>query len=190
MQLRPATPADAAAWQAFVARTGSGDFLHDWEWASVAAFDGQPQRRYLLEEDGEIVVILAAQTRTLPAGRQFWYVPHGPVLDYADPRAGDRLRALALALGAADRVTRVLVERCEQRLVVGELHETRVADLERLVTPSQPADVEERRRRATGLHARLQLHGDRPMKRGHLPQREGQRPDAVCGARVGVVEPK
>ena len=29
-----------------------GDFLHDWAWADVAAFDGQPQRRYVLEEDG------------------------------------------------------------------------------------------------------------------------------------------
>ena len=25
-------------------------------------------------------------------GRAFWYVPHGPVLDYDDPKAAERLR--------------------------------------------------------------------------------------------------
>ena len=42
MEFRPATDADADAWQAFLAVTPSGDFLHDWAWAEVAAFDGQP----------------------------------------------------------------------------------------------------------------------------------------------------
>ena len=52
IHVRPATETDAMAWQAFLARTESGDFLHDWAWADVAAFDGQPQRRYLVEEAG------------------------------------------------------------------------------------------------------------------------------------------
>ena len=119
MRLRPATPSDEPAWQAFLARTASGDFLHDWEWASVAAFDGQPQRRYVLEEDGGIVAILAAQTRTLPAGRQFWYVPHGPVLDHADPRAGDRIRALAIALREVAALQRAVAVKMEPRVEAG-----------------------------------------------------------------------
>ena len=93
MHFRPAEEADAGAWQGVLARCASGDFLHDWAWAEVAAHDGQPQRRYLLEEEGSVVAIVAAQVRPLPGGRQFWYVPHGPVTDYADPRAGERVRA-------------------------------------------------------------------------------------------------
>ena len=88
MQLRPATDADASAWSAFLARTASGDFLHDWAWADVAAFDGQPQRRFVLTDDDEIVAIVAAQARPILGGREFWYVPHGPVLDYARPAGG------------------------------------------------------------------------------------------------------
>ena len=88
IRLRPATEADAQGWSAFLAATASGDFLHDWAWADVAAFDGQPQRRYVLEDDGAIVAIVAAQVRPVFGGREFWYVPHGPVLDYDDPRAG------------------------------------------------------------------------------------------------------
>lgn len=101
MHFRPATEADAPAWQAFLGRNASGDFLHDWAWADVAAFDGQPQRRYLLEEDGELVAIAAAQQRALPAGRTFWYVPRGPVLDYADPRGAERLRGMVTGLRLA-----------------------------------------------------------------------------------------
>ncbi|MEP7081807.1 MAG: peptidoglycan bridge formation glycyltransferase FemA/FemB family protein [Chloroflexota bacterium] len=113
MQLRPASDTDAPAWQALLARCSSGDFLHDWAWAEVAAFDGQPQRRYVLEEDGEIVALVAAQVRSLAAGRQFWYVPHGPVLDYADPRASERVRALVIGLrenAAAQRAVAVKLE--------------------------------------------------------------------------------
>jgi peptidoglycan pentaglycine glycine transferase (the first glycine) len=120
MHFRPATDADEAAWQAFLRGTPSGDFLHDWAWADVAAFDGQPQRRYLLEEDGEIVGLAAAQVRPLPAGRAFWYVPHGPVLDYDDPRAGDRLRALVAGLREAARLHTAIAVKLEPRLEAGD----------------------------------------------------------------------
>lgn len=116
MHLRPATDADAAAWQAFLGRTASGDFLHDWAWGEVAAFDGQPQRRYLLEEDGAIVATAAAQERPLLAGRSFWYVPHGPVLDYADERAGERLRALLIGLREVARRHGAIAVKLEPRL--------------------------------------------------------------------------
>lgn len=120
MHLRPATEADAAAWQAFLEQTASGDFLHDWAWAEVAAFDGQPQRRYLLEEDGAIVAIAAAQERPLVAGRSFWYVPHGPVLDYADERAGERLRALLIGLREVARQQRAIAVKLEPRLAADD----------------------------------------------------------------------
>ena len=100
-RFRPATPADEVAWQALLGRCAAGDFLHDWAWAAVAAFDGQPQRRFVLEEDGELVALVAAQERRLPVGRAFWYVPHGPVLDYVDPRAAEWLRAISIEIGRA-----------------------------------------------------------------------------------------
>ena len=116
MQLRPATDADASAWSAFLARTAAGDFLHDWTWAEVAAFDGQPQRRFVLIDDDELVAIVAAQARPILGGREFWYVPHGPVLDYGDPRAGERIRALVIGLREVSRRHRAVAVKLEPRL--------------------------------------------------------------------------
>ena len=116
MRLRPATDADRAAWQALLGATASGDFLHDWAWADVAAFDGQPQRRFVLEEEGQLVGLAAAQVRALPMGRAFWYVPHGPVIDYGDPAAGERLRAMVLAMREAGRHGGALAVKLEPRI--------------------------------------------------------------------------
>jgi peptidoglycan pentaglycine glycine transferase (the first glycine) len=118
MQLRPAAEADADAWQAHLAASPCGDFLHDWGWAQVAAFDGQPQRRFVLEDDGGIVAIVAAQERTLVAGRTFWYVPHGPVLDWTSPRAAERIRALLIGLRVVARRHGAIAIKLEPRLEV------------------------------------------------------------------------
>ena len=119
MDFRPATEADADAWQAFLAATPSGDFLHDWAWADVAAFDGQPQRRYLVEEDGAVVAIAAAQERPVLGGRAFWYVPHGPILDWGSPTAGERLRAMVIGLRLAAARHRAIAVKLEPRLEAG-----------------------------------------------------------------------
>lgn len=119
MDFRPATDADADAWQAFLAAQPSGDFLHDWAWADVAALDGQPQRRYLLEDDGAIVAVVAAQERPLLGGRAFWYVPHGPVLDWGSPAAGDRVRAVLIGLRLAAASHRAVAVKLEPRLEPG-----------------------------------------------------------------------
>jgi lipid II:glycine glycyltransferase (peptidoglycan interpeptide bridge formation enzyme) len=119
MDFRPATEADADAWQAFLAFTPSGDFLHDWAWAAVAAFDGQPQRRYLVEDDGTIVAIVAAQERPVLGGRAFWYVPHGPVLDWGSPTAGEWLRAALIGLRLAAASHRAIAVKLEPRLEAG-----------------------------------------------------------------------
>ncbi len=116
IHVRPATSADHAAWQEFLARTAFGDFLHDWEWASVAAFDGQPQRRFVAEQDGRIVALAAPQVRSLPFGRSFWYVPHGPVLDFDDPRAAERLSAVTIGLREAGRRAGALAVKLEPRI--------------------------------------------------------------------------
>jgi lipid II:glycine glycyltransferase (peptidoglycan interpeptide bridge formation enzyme) len=118
-RFRPATLADETAWQTLLGRSASGDFLHDWAWADVAAFDGQPQRRFVLEDDGAIVGLVAAQERRLPLGRSFWYVPHGPVLDYADARAAEWLRALTIGLREVGRTARVVAAKLEPRVEAG-----------------------------------------------------------------------
>jgi len=115
-RFRPALAADEPAWQALLGRSPAGDFLHDWAWAEVAAFDGQPQRRFVLEEEGGIVALIGAQERRLPLGRAFWYVPHGPVLDYADARAGEWLRAVVIGLREVGRGSRVIAAKLEPRI--------------------------------------------------------------------------
>jgi peptidoglycan pentaglycine glycine transferase (the first glycine) len=115
-RFRPATGADEPGWQALLGRSPAGDFLHDWAWADVAAFDGQPQRRFVLEEEGAIVALVAAQERRLPLSRAFWYVPHGPVLDYAAPQAAERLRAVSIGLREVGRSSRAIAAKLEPRL--------------------------------------------------------------------------
>ncbi|HET6381065.1 MAG TPA: peptidoglycan bridge formation glycyltransferase FemA/FemB family protein [candidate division Zixibacteria bacterium] len=119
IELRPATGEHRVAWQAFLERIPYGDFLHDWAWGAVADFDGQPPRRYVVEDDGELVAIVAAQQRRLPLGRAFWYVPRGPVMDYRHPAAGERLRALALALREVARQSGAIAVKLEPRLERG-----------------------------------------------------------------------
>jgi lipid II:glycine glycyltransferase (peptidoglycan interpeptide bridge formation enzyme) len=119
IQFRPAVEADGDAWRAFLVATASGDFLHDWAWADVAAFDGQPQRRYVLTDDDAIVALVAAQERPLPAGRTFWYVPHGPVLDWDAPEAAERVRALRIGLRIAAKQHRAIAVKLEPRIAAG-----------------------------------------------------------------------
>jgi peptidoglycan pentaglycine glycine transferase (the first glycine) len=119
MRLRPAGAGDAGAWQELLEASASGDFLHDWEWAEVARFDGQPQHRFVLEEDGRLTALVAAQVRSLGGGRAFWYVPHGPVMDYAAPDALPRLRSVVAGLKAAGRDARAVTVRLEPRLEKG-----------------------------------------------------------------------
>jgi lipid II:glycine glycyltransferase (peptidoglycan interpeptide bridge formation enzyme) len=119
IRVRPATDPDQPAWRALLEASPAGDFLHDWAWAEVAAFDGQPQRRFVAEEEGRVVGIAAVQVRSLPMGRQFWYVPHGPVLDYDHPRAGEWLRALMIGLRVAARNARAIAVKLEPRLELG-----------------------------------------------------------------------
>lgn len=118
-RLRAAMADDRAAWQAHLQATASGDFLHDWGWAVVAAHDGEPQRRFVLEEDGVITGIAAAQVRRLRFGRSMWYVPHGPVLDYRDPAAERRIGAIAAGLRDAARLDGAIAIKLEPRLAAG-----------------------------------------------------------------------
>jgi peptidoglycan pentaglycine glycine transferase (the first glycine) len=114
--LRAALEGDEAAWQATLAATSTGDFLHDWAWAAVAAHDEQPQRSYVLEDDGDVVGLVAAQVRPIVGGRTFWYVPHGPVLDVGHPRAAERMRALLVGLREVALAAGAVAVKVEPRL--------------------------------------------------------------------------
>jgi lipid II:glycine glycyltransferase (peptidoglycan interpeptide bridge formation enzyme) len=117
--VRAAADDDREAWQALLGRVPSGDFLHDWGWAEVAAFDGQPQRRFVVDENGEVVALAAAQVRPIGLGRTFWYVPHGPVTDYAAAAAGERVRVLVEGLATEARAGHAVALRLEPRIVAG-----------------------------------------------------------------------
>jgi lipid II:glycine glycyltransferase (peptidoglycan interpeptide bridge formation enzyme) len=113
---RAAAEEDRDAWQALLGRVPSGDFLHDWAWEAVAAYDGQPQRRYVVEAEGALVALAAAQVRQIGLGRSFWYVPHGPVTDFAAPGAADWLETIVAGLATEARADRAVALRLEPRV--------------------------------------------------------------------------
>ena len=119
LAFRPATDADRDDWQAVLEQNTSGDFLHDWTWAAVADLDGQPQRRFVVRRDDRPVAIVAAQARPRAAGRSFWYVPHGPVLDYGAEEARDVVAATLAGLREAGRRERAIAVKIEPRIAVG-----------------------------------------------------------------------
>ena len=70
-----------------------------------------------------------AQVRRLPLGRSFWYVPHGPVMDYDHPKAAERLRAVAIGLREAARRDRAIAVKLEPRLERGSARPASFAKL-------------------------------------------------------------
>lgn len=112
---RAALEVDEAAWDDLLAATPLGDFLQSWAWGAVAAFDGEPTLRFVLVERETIVALVAVQQR-LVHGQLMWYAPHGPVLDHAHPRAGERLAALIDGLRRAGRRSGAVAVRLEPRV--------------------------------------------------------------------------
>jgi lipid II:glycine glycyltransferase (peptidoglycan interpeptide bridge formation enzyme) len=202
--LRDAVEADREAWQALLGRVPSGDFLHDWGWAEVAAFDGQPQRRFVVDEDGEIVALAAAQVRPIGLGRTFWYVPHGPVTDHTAAAAGERSRVLVEGLATEARADHAIALRLEPRIAAGapeapmldavahrvaeqlQVGQTRIVDLEDddLLLAGFDADTRYGVRRAEREGVETQVvtdSGDRTaIERLHGLVRETQRRAGFC----------
>lgn len=129
LRFREASATDEAAWDELVGSQPSGDFLQAWAWGAVAAFDREPMRRFVLEEDGAIVVVGAVQARVTRGILTSWYVPHGPILDYADPRAASRFEAFLDGLRVAGRRAGVVSVRLEPRVERGGAESARFAEL-------------------------------------------------------------
>jgi len=128
-QFREASATDEPAWDELVGRHPSGDFLQSWAWGAVATFDGEPMRRFILEEGGAIVAVGAVQTRVTRGILTTWYVPHGPILDYDDPRAIIWLEAFLDGLNAAARLAGVVAVRLEPRLARGSAEAAAIAEM-------------------------------------------------------------
>ena len=128
-RFREASATDEAAWDELVGRQPSGDFLQSWAWGAVATFDGEPMRRFVLEEDGTIVAVGAVQSRITRGFLTTWHVPHGPILDYGDPRADIWLEAFLDGLRAAARRAGAVAVRVEPRLARGSAEATALGQL-------------------------------------------------------------
>lgn len=90
----PGTPADDAAWDAFVEASPLGSYLQLTGWARVKAVNGWAARRLLDPADPAVgAQVLLRRARPLPWA--FAYAPRGPVLQRWDGDGIERLTALA-----------------------------------------------------------------------------------------------
>ncbi len=89
--IRPATDADRAAWDSFVAVRPDADLLQSWTWGECMALAGEQPARLLAETpEGQIRGVAQALIRSAGLGRSVAYVAHGPVWEREAPD-GDRL---------------------------------------------------------------------------------------------------
>ena len=127
LRFRAAAADDETAWDAFVGRAAASDFLQTWGWGEVATFDGERVRRFVVEEHGELVALVAVQERVARGGLRTWYAPHGPVLDLTHPLAAERVRTLVHGLRAAGRRAGVMAVRLEPRIARDDSGASRLA---------------------------------------------------------------
>ncbi len=116
MKVRPAGPADRAAWDAFVANRAEGDPLQCWAWGDVVGPTGERPRRLLLVDGHENVRGLAlALVRPTAFGRSVAYVPHGPLWEREAPDAAALLALLVDGLRMMARGERTIVVKLDPR---------------------------------------------------------------------------
>lgn len=102
MRARPASAAEAQAWDARVAATGRAQLLQLSGWATVKAATGWGVRRFILEDEHAATPLGLAQVllRQLPLGLSIAYAPRGPLV------ATEHLPAAITALARALRIER------------------------------------------------------------------------------------
>jgi peptidoglycan pentaglycine glycine transferase (the first glycine) len=118
VDVRRASAADRAAWDAFVASRPEGDPLQLWAWGDAREPDGErPVRLVALGERGQVRGAASILVRATSLGRAIGYVPHGPVWEREAPDAGLLLASLIRGVGAAARIERVIVVKMDPRSV-------------------------------------------------------------------------
>ncbi|HET7636479.1 MAG TPA: peptidoglycan bridge formation glycyltransferase FemA/FemB family protein [Candidatus Limnocylindria bacterium] len=120
-RIRPATDADRAAWDDFLAGRGDADLLQAWGWGECQALAGEEPLRLLAEgPDGELRGVAQVLIRPAGLGRSVAYVAHGPVWQ-REASDGDRLLgALLDGMREAARERHAIVVKVDPRGAAGE----------------------------------------------------------------------
>lgn len=83
MEFCESVPADQ--YEQFVKASLQCNLLQSAGWAQVKSAWGHALTG-LRDDDGQLVATALVLRRALPLGMSFWYVPHGPIMDYTNPR--------------------------------------------------------------------------------------------------------
>lgn len=86
MTVRLASAADHDLWDRFITASPDGSFLQSWMWGDFQKELDVPFWRLVVEHNGHIQGVALVVRRTLPLGRCWLYVPHGPA--FAEATAG------------------------------------------------------------------------------------------------------
>lgn len=81
-------------WDTWIALHPFGDILQSWEWGEVKRGELWRAMRIRVLEHADILAQAQILTRKMPLGMSLYYMPRGPVMDYASPRAGEILNTI------------------------------------------------------------------------------------------------
>jgi lipid II:glycine glycyltransferase (peptidoglycan interpeptide bridge formation enzyme) len=81
-------------WDEWLAEHPFGDILQTWEWGEIKKGELWQALRIRVQQGGQVFGQAQILTRKLPLNMTLYYMPRGPVLDYADPRAAEVLRLM------------------------------------------------------------------------------------------------
>ncbi len=81
-------------WDKWIIGNRFGDILQTWEWGEVRRSEMWRALRVRVKDGEETVVQAQILIRKMPLGMQLYYLPRGPVLDYAGPKAAEGLKTL------------------------------------------------------------------------------------------------
>lgn len=81
-------------WNEYIASTPYGDILQTWEWGEIKKSELWQPIRLRVTQDDKIVGQALVLGRKLPLNFMLYYMPRGPVLDYASPQAEEILSTI------------------------------------------------------------------------------------------------
>jgi peptidoglycan pentaglycine glycine transferase (the first glycine) len=81
-------------WNAYIAASLYGDVLQSWEWGEVKLGELWGAHRIRVSDDSGVLGQAQVLTRKMPMGMVLYYVPRGPVLDYAADTSAEVLQMI------------------------------------------------------------------------------------------------